>query len=242
MADQTPEQLAQRPIELAKDGAAHVQAELDDLLEAGAIDEPEWHRRIAAVITPAYLAADTPWTQSGKSGDAAAWERARSLLADGARPGTFLDVGCASGYLMECMVRWCAAGGISCEPYGLDISPELADLARRRLPRWADRIFVGNALQWQPPHRFDWVRTCLDYVPTRCQRDLIAHLLTQLVAEDGHLVSGVYNEERESRATEQRVASWGFHIAGTTERLHRDPRLAYRAFWVDRGSAISSAR
>lgn len=124
-----------RPIEVAKDGAAHLLAECNAALGAGEIDEAGWHQRVAAVITPAYVAAETPWGQSGKTGDAASWERARSLLVDAMRPGTFLDIGCASGYLMECMVRWCGAAGIACAPFGLDIAPELAELARRRLPQ-----------------------------------------------------------------------------------------------------------
>ena len=49
----------------------------------------------------------------------------------------------------------------------LDIAPELADLARRRLPKWMDRIYVGNVLYWNPPKRFDFVRTGLEYVPER---------------------------------------------------------------------------
>ncbi len=65
------------PIELAKNRAARLLAECDAALEAGSIDEAEWHRRVAAVITPAYLAATTPWAQSGKTGDADAFERAR---------------------------------------------------------------------------------------------------------------------------------------------------------------------
>lgn len=235
MANETsPDELARRPLDLAKDGAARIVAELDELLEAGRIDEAEWYRRIAAIITPLYLAAETPWTQSGKNGDADSWERARSLLADAAVPGNFLDVGCASGYLMECMVRWCAAAGITCEPYGLDIAPELTELARNRVPHWRDRIFAGNAIDWQSPRRFDWVRTGLEYVPARRQPDLVEHLLADVVAEGGRLVIGVYNEERASRTTEQLVTSWGFRIAGTTERLHSDPRLAYRALWIDR--------
>ncbi|MCB9687400.1 MAG: hypothetical protein H6738_03840 [Alphaproteobacteria bacterium] len=99
--------MSERPIALAKDGAAHLLEEVEAALAAGAIDEAEWYRRVAAWITPRYLAADTPWAQSGRSGDAASFERARSLLADAMLPGTFLDVGCASGYLMECMARWC---------------------------------------------------------------------------------------------------------------------------------------
>ena len=63
---------------------------------------------------------------------------------------------------MESMAAWAGV-----EPYGLEISPELAELARRRLPQWADRIWVGNAPTWTPPRRFDVVRTGLDYVPLR---------------------------------------------------------------------------
>jgi SAM-dependent methyltransferase len=224
----------ERPIELAKDGAAHLLAACDAALEAGEIDEAEWHRRVAAVITPAYLAAETPWGQSGKSGDAASWERARSLLVEGMRPGTFLDIGCASGYLMECMVRWCGAVGIACEPYGLDIAPELAELARRRLPQWRERIFTGNAMHWQPPRRFDVVRTGLYYVPRRRERALIERLLGDVVADGGRLVVGVFNEERDDRATERELAASGLRVAGSYERLHSDPRLAYRMVWIDR--------
>src|SRR5881396_889927 len=121
--------MAEKPIELAKNGAADLLAGAEAELEAGRIDEAEWYRRIAGVITPAYLASATPWGQSGRSGDGASWERARGLLIDAVdRSGTFLDVGCASGYLMECMVRWGSARHLTIEPYGLDIAPELAEL------------------------------------------------------------------------------------------------------------------
>lgn len=226
--------MGEKPIALAKNGAAHLLAECDAALEAGEIDEAGWHRRVAAVITPAYLAAETPWGQSGKSGDAASWERARSLLVEAMRPGAFLDVGCASGYLMECMFGWCGAADIACEPYGLDIAPELAELARRRLPHWRERIFTGNALDWQPPRRFDVVRTGLDYVPSRRRRALIERLLADIVADDGRLIIGVFNEERDGHATERQLTAWGFRVAGAYERLHTDPRLAYRIAWIDR--------
>ena len=102
-------------------------ASVDAALEAGDIDEAEWHRRIGEVITHAYLAADTPWGQSGKSGDERAWTQGRSLICDAIhKDGSFLDVGCANGYLMESIYKWSAERGRHVEPYGLDISPELA--------------------------------------------------------------------------------------------------------------------
>jgi hypothetical protein len=237
--------MAERPIELAKNRAYPLLQRLEAALAAGEIDEAGWYREVQAIITPAYLAEDTPWGQSGCGGgdDEAHFAAARELIADAVhRDGTFLDVGCASGYLMECMVMWTARRGVAIEPYGLDIAPELGDLARRRLPRWAERIFTGNAVDWQPPRRFHFVRTGLEYVPSRRQRDLVEHLLREVVAPDGRLIIGVYSEERDDTraepSEEARVAAWGFPIAGRAERPHpHDPRLRYRLFWIDRPEA-----
>ena len=124
------------------------------------------------------------------------------------------------------------------EPYGLDISPELADLARRRWAQWADRVYVGNAINWQPPMRFDFVRTGLEYVPIRRQRDLVERLLHEVVAPGGRLIIGAFKGERdETRAEpsqEELVARCGFTIAGRSERPHYcDDYLVYRVFWID---------
>jgi SAM-dependent methyltransferase len=214
-------------IEALKDRGWREIATIDAALERGEIDEEGWHRAIADLVVPAYLAADTPWGQSGKSGNEALWEEARRHITDPIdRDGTFLDVGCASGFLMESIVHWSAH---RVEPFGLDISPELAALARGRLPQWADRIFVGNALTWTPPRRFDFVRTGLDYVPAARRSDLVAHLLGFC----DRLIIGSFNEEVEDRALERAVDSWGYRIAGRSERQHRDPRIMRRVFWVD---------
>jgi SAM-dependent methyltransferase len=209
-------------------------AAIDEALERGEIDEQGWHDAVAAIVVPAYLAGETPWEQSGKSGDLVSWERGRRpTMAAVDRGGTFLDIGCASGFLMECVQRWGAEHGHVIEPYGLEIAPELAALARSRLPHWADRIFVGNAATWIPPRRFDYVRTGLDYVPRRCGRDLVMHLLANVVAPGGRLIIGVFNEEMGTRRIEEQVASWGNEIAGRADADHLDPRVAYRVVWID---------
>jgi hypothetical protein len=214
-------------IEALKDRGWREIAAIDAALERGEIDEDSWHRAMAELVVPAYLAADTPWGQSGKSGDEALWEEGRRHIADAIdRGGTFLDVGCASGYLMECIVGWSSH---HIEPYGLEIAPELAELARRRLPQWADRISVGNALTWTPARRFDFVRTGLEYVPPPRRRDLVAHLLEFC----DRLIVGSFNEEVEDRALERAVESWGYAVAGRSERAHRDPRVMRRVFWID---------
>jgi SAM-dependent methyltransferase len=209
----------------AKEGAWREVAAIDAAHARGELDDEGWHAATAALVVPAYLAAETPQGGSGSSRDAAGWEYARSLIADAVAPGqAFLDVGCANGLLMESMAKWAGV-----EPFGLEISPELAELARRRLPQWADRIWVGNALGWEPPRRFDAVRTGLDYVPPPRRRELVAHLLSHA----NRVVIGVFNEEREERALEAHVRAWGFRVSGRSEREHPHPRLAYRCFWVD---------
>jgi hypothetical protein len=217
-----------------RDGAASRVAAIDDALARGEIDEEGWHAAVAAVLVPAYLAAETPWGQSGKGGDEATWEQARRPVADAIdRDGSFLDVGCASGFLMESVQRWTAERGLAVEPYGLEIARELAALARRRLPHWADRIFVGNARRWSPPRRFDFVRTGLEYAPPGRRRDLVEHLLAHVVAPRGRLIVGVYSQARDAPRTDQLAASWGFEIGGRIEAEHRDPSAAYRLFWLD---------
>ena len=223
--------MAADPYAHLKDNAWRELAEIDARLERGDIDEGGWHREVQAILVPAYLAAPTPWGQSGKSGDAADWEYARSHVADAIdRDGAFLDVGCANGFLMESIVDWTT---FTVEPYGLDLSPELVELARRRLPKWADRIFVGNALHWRPPRRFEFARTGLDYVPQQRRRELVDHLLSFC----DRLIVGVFPEHQDERTTEELLREWSFEIAGRSERANRrKPGMEYRVLWIDANS------
>lgn len=212
-------------LEAAKERGWRKVAAIDAAYATGQLDERGWHAAMAALVVPAYLSAQTAEGGSGSNRDGGGWEYARSLIAEATRPGqSFLDVGCANGHLMESMAQWAAV-----EPYGLEIAPELAALARQRLPAWADRIWIGNAATWMPPQRFDLIRTGLDYVPASRRRELIEHLLGYC----GRLIIGVHNEERDARKLEAKIASWGFTIAGRSERSHPHPALAYRAFWID---------
>jgi hypothetical protein len=211
-----------------KEGKWREAAELDSRLERDEIDEAQWHREWQALVAPAYLAAETPWQQSGKSGTAEDWEWSRSHVADAvAGDGSFLDVGCASGYLMECLPRWTE---FAVEPYGLEIAPELAALARARLPHWAERIYVGNALTWRAPQRYTYVRTGLEYVPSTRRRELVE----RLVGSCERLVVGVFNEHESERTTETLLDSWGATIAGRSVRPNRHkPGMEYRVLWID---------
>ena len=157
-----------------------------------------WAERLRGVWPPEiyelhYLASGTPYGESGKSGGAREWEAGRRPIADAVhRDGTFLDVGCANGLLMESIVEWAA---FAVEPYGLDFAPRLVARARERLPQWADRIFLGDALTWEPPQRFDFVRTELVYVPEERRPEYVERLLGRFVAPGGRLIVCGYGGE-----------------------------------------------
>jgi SAM-dependent methyltransferase len=173
------------------------QAKADELTRAHAaaqIGDESWFAGMAAIFEAAYLEGENPRAQSGFGGDEARWERARRPITDAIdRDGSFLDIGCANGHLLECIVRWSKH---RVEPYGLELSPVLAELARRRLPQWADRIFVGNALTWDPPRRFDFVRTELVYVPAERTRALLERLLSDFAVRGGSVIVCGYGSPR----------------------------------------------
>jgi SAM-dependent methyltransferase len=225
------------PVEALVDRGWRELARIDAMLASEEIDEDGWHRDVAKLIVPVYLSGTNPRSQSGSTADELQWEQTRRMLLDAVdRSGTFLDVGCANGYLMECLHRWAATDGIALEPYGVEISPELADLARRRLPQWRSRIWTGNAYDFQPAIRFDFVRTGLEYVPLPRRREFVQRLLTRYLAPKGRLIIGVQTEVRSDRSVEETVSGWGNLIAGHVERPHLDPRALRRAFWIDRPS------
>lgn len=138
-----------------------------------------------------YLAAAQATAQSGCSTGEAGWEIGRRPIVTAIdRSGTFLDIGCANGLLMESVVRWSEH---SIEPYGLDFAEGLVELARQRLPEWAERIFHGDALEWEAPRQFDFVRTELVYAPELRRRELAERLLGW-VAPGGRLIVCGYGE------------------------------------------------
>jgi SAM-dependent methyltransferase len=184
---------------------------LDDAHARGEIDDAQWFSEMSAIFEAAYLAGDNPRAQSGFGGDETRWEAARRPIAEAIdRDGSFLDIGCASGHLLESLVRWTPH---RIDPYGLDLAPALVELARRRLPQWADRIFLGNALTWAPPQRFDFARTELVYVPAERRRQLVERLLAEVVAPGGRLIVCGYGSPRSGIVPDPvctTVRSWGF--------------------------------
>jgi SAM-dependent methyltransferase len=170
-----------------------------------------------AQLAAAYLASADPLRQSGFSGGRERWQRLRRPVADAVdRSGSFLDIGCANGVLLEDVVRWCAQRGLALDPWGLDVSPGLVQLARRRCPQWAAQLLVGDAADWTPPRRWDWVRTELVYVAESARPSFVRRLLEDVVAPGGRLLVCHYSPRgaTDGTAVDERLAAemraWGF--------------------------------
>jgi len=196
-------------------------------MRARGVDDATWTHDTVRLLEEHYLRAPTPEAQSGKSGDAALWELSRRLVV---RPvhhdGTFLDLGCANGLLMESVHRWAFEDGRALEPYGLDASERMVALARTRLPHWNDRFFVGDALTWRPPRRFDFVHTMVDLVPARRRAGWLGRVLREFVAPGGRLIV------RDYAGIGERLRAWGLPVAGITVQ-DRGDRPAQEAAWME---------
>jgi SAM-dependent methyltransferase len=179
-------------------------------------DTESWFANLQAGLEPSYLAAQEPWQQSGFSGPAERWVACRRPIADCvARDGAFLDIGCANGYLLECLLAWTAERGLRIEPWGVDLSAKLVALARQRLPAIADHLFVGNAWNWPPPRRFDYVRTELCYVPPELRSQYLRRLMEEFVAPGGRLLVPEYRSRRDPSTSpwvDEMVASMGLAV------------------------------
>jgi SAM-dependent methyltransferase len=159
-----------------------------------------WFDHVRSALEDSYTAYpdSEPWRQSGMSGPESRWIALRKPLVDCLdHSGSFLDVGCANGYLLECLMRWSAERGLAIAPYGMDVSARLVDLARLRLPDITDQFFVDNSFDWTSPMHFDYVRTELVYVPADYERTYIERLIGDYLKPDGRLILASYMEGME---------------------------------------------
>jgi SAM-dependent methyltransferase len=201
-------------------------------------DDASWFEKEKLFHEAKYLAGSSPRQQSGFGRDERDWERFRKpVVAAVRKSGTFLDIGCASGLLMEDVARWARQDGYAIEPYGLDISEKLAALARERLPRWRERIFVGNALYWEPPLRFDYVRTELMYVRPHTRREYVERLLARVVAPEGRAILCSYGSSRPEGVRAEplldELKDWNLDVDGVHDVVSTEHGfIITRVVWV----------
>ncbi|MGO9604860.1 MAG: class I SAM-dependent methyltransferase [Candidatus Binataceae bacterium] len=203
--------------------------------------DEEYYQHTLAMLEQSYLDADARGDATGGSGSGGGldrWEKKRHVLARAfERDGSWLDIGCANGLLMETIARWTAENGVQVEPYGLDLSARIVAVARKRLPHWAGRIWSGNVMTWEPPRRFDYVTVIADSVPPARRRDLIDRLLSRFLSPRGRLVFSIYLPQPPEPPSENPPASavlrrFGYKASGEAES-RIDGQLKVSTAWLD---------
>jgi len=194
---------------------------------------PEFLARVRS-LEDAYLASGDPIEQSGFHGGAVRWRAEREPILEAVEgDGSFLDIGCANGYLLECLVRWAQDRRIELEPFGVDIGPRLIAAARRRLPGFRDNFWAADASDWHPPRQFRYVYTLADCVPECRLREYFIRLLERPVEPGGRLIVGSYGSRSRAEAPldiARLLKSFGVGIAGSS--YGGDPPVDAFA-WVD---------
>jgi len=144
-------------------------------------------------LEDSYLRGSNPFEQSGFHPGAARWRAEREPILDAIpTDGDLLDVGCANGYLLECLVAWGKDRSLRLTPYGLDQGSGLIQLARQRFQGCADHFFVGNAWDWKPTRQFRYVYMLLDIVPIDHESQHLSRVFEEFVAPGGRLIIGDY--------------------------------------------------
>ncbi|GCE15898.1 class I SAM-dependent methyltransferase [Tengunoibacter tsumagoiensis] len=196
-----------------------------------------WFEAQKMLLQTSYMAAAQPWQQSGVGlntpRSAQDWEVLRRPIADCiTTSGSFLDIGCANGYLLECILNWTYERHLHIIPYGLDFSDQLVALARKRLSDYADHIVVGNAWNWSPPQKFAYVNTGLEYVPERLQKAYVQRCLDLYVQPGGYLLVTEYLGGRTgipALRINDVLQQWGYTIEEVRESfLEYDPPARMR--------------
>jgi SAM-dependent methyltransferase len=208
--------------------------------------DDEYYERIRALLEDAYVSADERgdvFGGSGSTGDMTSWAAKRRVIASAFdREGSWLDVGCANGLLMETLTAWVAESGYRIEPYGLELSERIAERARKRLPHWATRIWTGNVMKFEPPIRFDYVTALVDAVPIQSRGALLRRIARLYLKPGGRLILSCYRPGAfligkpalEAESASEILRAEGFEPVGEAEV--RDPVTGapkVRVAWVD---------
>lgn len=189
-------------------------------------------------LARSYLESSDPRLQSGFGGGPARWRAEREpILGAIERHGSLLDIGCANGFLVECLRSWGAERGLSIVPFGLDLSADLIELARQRLPDFRSNFQVGNAWSWSPHRRFTYVYTLADVVPLTHLRPFLSRLWHEFLEPDGRLIVGSYGSHSRQVPPlhlDQLLPSFELPIAGSASA---GPRGVVRFAWVESAAA-----
>jgi SAM-dependent methyltransferase len=182
-----------------------------------------------------YLLHSDPILQSGFAGGEERWREEREpILRAVDSDGDFLDVGCANGFLLECLMKWALKRGIHLTPFGVDASARLIELAEKRFPDLKSNFHVANAWDWQPPRRFRYVYTLHDCVPVEFLEEYVQRLSARYVDDGGRLIIGAYGSRSKNVPPfdiEGFLQSSGITIRGKTSG---GKHLISSFVWIDK--------
>jgi len=168
----------------------------------------------------------SPWRKSSKSGTFSDWVRLHIPLVECINTsGSFLDISCANGFLLECLLEWTRHKGLALMPFGLDHSFPVLESAKSRLPEYRDNFFLGNAWEWIPPRQFDYVRTDLSAVPASLRESYIQNLLDNFVAPGGKILVSQqrnHHEDLKHGWITDEIASYGYPVERYTRGFNWD--------------------
>lgn len=212
--------------------------ELSAALKDGLISEEQWYQMRRDATAELYLSREDPRGQSGHGGDADRWRytRVHMIIEALHKDGTFIDVGCANGHLIECLHNWVQGTGMEIEFYGLDFSEKIVKFARKRLPAFKKRLFVGNAVTWKPEKKFDYVHAHeISYAPRDREKEFLEHLLVDYLNPGGRLIIGPWAVHRDGRELEENLAEWGYEPTGYVLKTQgNDTGLTRKMIWFDK--------
>jgi SAM-dependent methyltransferase len=181
------------------------------------IQMQKWFSSLQKELEEAYLQHEEPWKQSGFSGPEERWTKCRKPIADCVEEsGSFLDIGCANGYLLECILKWTGERGLNIVPYGIDLSEKLIELAKERLPKYSENFYTGNGWLWSSPITFDYVRTEIVYVPEHLQRQYLERIIDRYLVEGGKILVTEYRSRKDTVSKpwiDGMLRDWGLNIA-----------------------------
>ncbi len=92
------------------------EARLRDLHQRGRITADQYFATYARENSRLYLSQTEPRRQSGHSGDLYYWRHVRSMILEAVYyDGSFIDVGCANGHLIQSLSSWMKNTGVAVE-------------------------------------------------------------------------------------------------------------------------------
>jgi hypothetical protein len=206
---------------------------LRSLHESGRITANDFFAGYARENAKLYMSRTDPRGQSGHGGDIYRWRHVRSMILEAIyADGTFIDIGCANGHLIESLNKWMQYTDVKVDFYGLELSRDLYNLALNRLPEYSSRLFHGNGLNWKPPFQFNYVYTMvLADIPGSLQKVFLSNLYDNCLCSGGRLILGPWNVCE----LENEVDRMGFSPTGYCEKtIVGNSSQIKRIVWIDK--------